>query len=1315
MLTPWQLTYLISGSALLLATLPVQAQLIPDATLGAESSLVTPGVAVRGDTADLIEGGAMRGGNLFHSFLEFNIDDGQRVYFANPIGIESILSRITGGNPSAIFGTLGVDGAADLFLLNPNGLVFGETVTLDIEGSFYASTAEAIPLGNGVYSATTPEQSGLLTVNPSALISTYLSDASGDIENRGQLAVQENLTLAANNLDLQGQVAAGGDLTLLGNRVQIRDAVDTPFVGFAGGDLLVQGNEQVDIVALSHADSGLYSYGDMVLRSANPVGGDAHYWSGGSFRVENLDTSLGELFSPIDPVIRALGDVAIFGYQGGSLHILAGGSVNIGTAIINASDPGVLGVDFLQETITLSDGTVVAIDGGAQPTLDVRAGVAPVAIGTIPPGYISGLDPTSVINGTAVNTPSSANITVGDVFMAAPNGLVLLTNQYQPNTDLAGGSIFVTGAGLRGVGIDARGFGGQGGAVYLDARNDVSVIDSTIRTSGAGMVGNVVVNAGDTIRFDRQNRLTGVASDLAAGTEGTGGSIQITATNVEVLNGAQLSAGNGGTGNSGNVVIQARDRVVFDGTSTDGQSASAAFSRVEAGATGAGGNVAIAANTLEVLNGALLSASTLGNGDAGNVVIQVRDRVVFDGTSTDGQSVSAALSRVESGATGVGGNVAITTNFLEVLNGAQLTASTFGNGNAGNVVIQARDTVIFEGDNTTAFSSVEASATGAGGNVDITAGSLAVTNGAQLVASTLGIGDAGNVVIQARDRVVFNGTSADGRFSSAAFSRVEASATGAGGNVDITAHFLEVTNGAQLAASTLGNGDAGNVEINTNFLEVLNGAQLTASTFGNGNAGNVEIQARDRVFFDGTSADGLFRSAAFSSVEVDAAGAGGNVEIITGFLEVTNGAGLVASTLGNGDAGNVVIQARDAVVFDNASAASSRVEAGATGEGGNVEITTNSLEVLNGARLSTSTEGNGDAGNVVIQASDAVVFNDTSAALSRVEAGATGAGGNVAINTNFLEVLNGAQLTASTFGNGDAGNVVIEARDRVVFDGISTDGQLRSAAFSSVEAGATGAGGNVEIAANSLEVLNGAGLSASTEGNGDAGNVVINVDGQMRVTNGTIISFALATSGGRIDIRAGNLILRENSDIATLVGFGEGSGGNITIIADFVLALDDSDILAFSADGRGGNIDLSRTTFFGQNANIASGNLTRAELLALDGNDLVDINATGGVASGQITVGDSSFIENSLTSLADTIIDTATLTAGSCIARTDQSLGSFTVTGSGGLPQRPGDSGISTYPTGTVRTGAVPTATLQEPDGVYQLPDGRLVLSHTCG
>ncbi|NJL48968.1 MAG: hypothetical protein HC929_17775 [Leptolyngbyaceae cyanobacterium SM2_5_2] len=100
--------------------------------------------------------------------------------------------------------------------------------------------------------------------------------------------------------------------------------------------------------------------------------------------MEMLDGSSGNLFSPIDPIIRTLNDVVIDEYEGSSLHILAGGSVSIGTAEIHAPDAGQLGLDFLQETLTLTDGTVVQIDGGAQPTLDIRAGVLPSSPGRTP-------------------------------------------------------------------------------------------------------------------------------------------------------------------------------------------------------------------------------------------------------------------------------------------------------------------------------------------------------------------------------------------------------------------------------------------------------------------------------------------------------------------------------------------------------------------------------------------------------------------------------------------------------------------------------------------------------------------------------------------------------------------------------------------------------------------------------------------------------------------------------------------------------------------------------------------------------------------
>jgi filamentous hemagglutinin family protein len=103
----------------------VEAQIVPDRTLGNESSRVTPNVTIKGLPSDRIDGGAVRGVNLFHSFQDFNIGSGRGAYFANPNGIANILTRVTGSNASNILGTLGVLGNANLFLLNPNGIVFG--------------------------------------------------------------------------------------------------------------------------------------------------------------------------------------------------------------------------------------------------------------------------------------------------------------------------------------------------------------------------------------------------------------------------------------------------------------------------------------------------------------------------------------------------------------------------------------------------------------------------------------------------------------------------------------------------------------------------------------------------------------------------------------------------------------------------------------------------------------------------------------------------------------------------------------------------------------------------------------------------------------------------------------------------------------------------------------------------------------------------------------------------------------------------------------------------------------------------------------
>ncbi|MGF1486997.1 MAG: filamentous hemagglutinin N-terminal domain-containing protein, partial [Prochloraceae cyanobacterium] len=198
----------ISLSSIFVSSNYAVAQIIPDNTLGNERSQVQSNFQIRGINGDIINGGARRGSNLFHSFSEFNIDFGRGAYFLNPSGINNILTRVTGGNISNIFGTLGVLGNANLYLINPNGIYFGNGAKLDIRGSFTATTADGIKLGEtGSFSAVNPGGDNLLTVQPDALFTNAIRNIPREIIiDRGELISTNDIAIDTDRL----QVVNGG-------------------------------------------------------------------------------------------------------------------------------------------------------------------------------------------------------------------------------------------------------------------------------------------------------------------------------------------------------------------------------------------------------------------------------------------------------------------------------------------------------------------------------------------------------------------------------------------------------------------------------------------------------------------------------------------------------------------------------------------------------------------------------------------------------------------------------------------------------------------------------------------------------------------------------------------------------------------------------------------------------------------------------------------------------------------------------------------------------------------------------------------------
>ena len=271
----------------------VLAQITPDESLGTESSVVTPNVELKGKTADRIDGGAIRESNLFHSFQEFNVREGQSVYFASPESIENIFTRVTGNNPSNILGTLGVDGAANLLLLNPNGILFGENSSLDIEGSFLGTTAESLSFRDGKeFSAVSP-QSSLLTI--SVPLGLQFGSNPGNILVQSSLEVQpgQNLTLL------------GGDINLEGTNVEVINGLNTAADGITapGGKVELGGLGTAGEIGIN--DDGSLNFPEGVVKAdvtLDNYGVDVRAGGGGSIIINagNLELFNSQVVAGID-------------------------------------------------------------------------------------------------------------------------------------------------------------------------------------------------------------------------------------------------------------------------------------------------------------------------------------------------------------------------------------------------------------------------------------------------------------------------------------------------------------------------------------------------------------------------------------------------------------------------------------------------------------------------------------------------------------------------------------------------------------------------------------------------------------------------------------------------------------------------------------------------------------------------------------------------------------------------------------------------------------------------------------------------------
>ncbi|TFI55146.1 S-layer family protein [Mastigocladus laminosus UU774] len=492
---------------------------------------------------------------------------------------------------------------------------------------------------------------------------------------------------------------------------------------------------------------------------------------------------------------------------------------------------------------------------------------------------------------------------------------------------------------------------------------------------------------------------------------GGGGSIAINARNLNLSGASTVQAGIGSE--KGSVDAKAQD-IDINATEAINVDASIISNTVQTKAVGDSGNINITTGSLALTSNGQLRTTTSGQGNAGDINIFARDTLVFDRMRS--APSTGTYTTVDSQAVGNGGDINITTGSLFVKNAAAILARTEGQGNAGNINITARDTVSFDGVSfnlaniSGAASSVGSTsvsnAKGNGSTITITTGSLFVTNGARLIANTFGEGNAGNINIQARDRVVFDGFGLNG-YSSGAVSSTENTGIGKGGNIHINTRSLRITNGAVVGARTRGKGDGGNIILNAETLEVLNGGQVFTTSFSSGKAGSILLNITDSVTLAGTDPTYFARLSQYTPVIVP---------------NVSPSSGLFANTSNTsaGQGGELIINTDKLNIRDQAQVT---VSSAGSGVAGSLKVDADSIRLLNQGKISADTRGG--AGNITLRSQDLILGNNSS--ITTNATGRNTIGGNINLDTDVLAAFANSDISANS-DNFFGGRVIINTQ-----------------------------------------------------------------------------------------------------------------------------------------------------------------------------------------------------------------------------------------------------------------------------------------------
>lgn len=734
----------------LLNTITYKAAL---AQVNVDNTLPNPSSISQQNDLIIIDGGTQNGANLFHSFQDFSVFPNQTVLFNNNLEVRHIFSRITGNSISQIDGLIQANGQANLFLMNPNGLIFGPNARLNLGGSFYGTTANQIFFEDGTsFQTQQTNSSSLLTISRPIGLS---------FNNPGEISVRG----VGNTLELFGLIPIQRLSNPTGLSVKPKQTL-----ALLGGRITLEGG-------ILQTDGGHIEIGSIEA-------GQIHFNSVSNS--ELFDYSAVSEFEDIIFSDQSL--VEVRGTQGNGLIGLQGKNISI------LESSTVLSQNFLQpaKLIRLEATDTITIEGVIRDSAITSSGIRSEALGWGKGADIRLKSQTLLLdNGGQVISQTFGAANAGNVFVSNAN-LIKVNGSVGNIITLLSSSTF-----------------GEGNAGNLNIKTgQLEVLSGAELISASlnkGNAGNINLSATDYILSEGFDPLFLSPSSIGSSTLGSGnaGNITINTANLIVEAGGQIQTDTTGDGQAGNIFINASESVKVDGNIPQ----SIAVSQITSGAnlvdeslrelisflveipevlTGDSGSIVINTPNLSVTNKGIIAVKNDGLGRAGNISINADSVFV-----TDFGQITAA-SKAEDG-----GNINLRLQSLDVSRDGSISVQAENLGNGGLIKIDAERISL---DNGSISATTES---GDGGNVDLQANFLFSEN-SMISARSNGLGNGGNINFRVGSGMVFFGQN----------EIVAEAIEGNGGNISIVTPVFLPSFQTEISASSSFGVD-GNVELQT--------------------------------------------------------------------------------------------------------------------------------------------------------------------------------------------------------------------------------------------------------------------------------------------------------------------------------------------------------------------------------------------------------------------------------------------------------------------------------------------------------------------